>query len=323
MEASLVSVIVPVYNVEKYVEKCLDSICSQTYTNIEIIVVNDGTKDSSADICKRIAESDSRITVIDKPNGGLASARNAALEVVKGKYVVCVDSDDWVENKMVETLVNAIESYNCDMAVCNFYKEDEFGNRDGQTRDNDIEILSKEEAMLYAILPDKYYGFAWNKIYKKDILGKQRYTEAFLKGEDSPFTCEYINKCKRVVYLHTPLYHYRIDSVSITRSSFSKKKMSVLDSYMSIIDMLTDLHYSQHIIDSQKVQYANQLLSLSVNICRSEGSFNVELKYLFREMKKYKTLYLASKNIDKKHKALYRISFFGRPVFRLVCKAFK
>ena len=113
----LISVIVPVYNVEKYLGKCVDSILAQTYENLEIILVEDGTKDNSGAICDAYAAKDSRIRVIHKENGGLSSARNAGMDIARGEYFGFVDSDDWIEPKMYETLLNLAEKYHADL-VC-------------------------------------------------------------------------------------------------------------------------------------------------------------------------------------------------------------
>lgn len=323
MCTKLVSIIVPVYNVEKYLTKCLDSICNQTYKKIEIIIVNDGTKDNSGEICESFSSHYSFIKYIKKLNGGLASARNAALDICTGDYIMCVDSDDWVELNMVEHMVGLLETYDADMAVCDYYLN--YFNKqvyDSKT-ETDIEILDKNNAMLYAILPRKYYGFAWNKIYKHKLINTLRYNEKILKGEDSPFTCEYIDRCNKVVYAHVPLYHYRIDSVSISRSKFNIGKMTVLDSYSSIICMLERKNYDSKLICLQKEQYANQLLSLLVNIARNKKKFKNETSFLRGEMKKYKEIYLKSTEIDTRHKLLYRLGALNFFIFCIVCKIIK
>ena len=120
-----ITVIVPVYNVEHYLDKCLDSVIKQTYKNIEIIVVNDGSTDNSGEICQEYAQKDNRIVYIEKENGGLSDARNAGLDQMTGSYVTFVDSDDWIEQDYVETLYQKITEYQADIAIGNYYSFDE------------------------------------------------------------------------------------------------------------------------------------------------------------------------------------------------------
>ena len=302
----LISVIVPIYNVQKYLEKCIESIINQTYSNLEIILVNDGSPDESREICDKYEKKDSRIILINKKNGGLSSARNAGLKIAKGELVVCVDSDDWINEKMIETLYSNLEKYDADLSVCSFEIKDESGNAIQKEFSEKIEILNREQAMQYAILPEKYYGFAWNKMYRKSILKDMLYDETIRKGEDSPFTCEYISKCEKVVYQAIPLYYYRQDTVSITRSKFNPGKMTVLDAYYGIIKLLEKTGFSKETIDLQKVQYANQMLSLVINIINTDRKkYQNEVLKIRKLMKEYKKLYMLSQNIDYLHNIVF------------------
>jgi glycosyltransferase involved in cell wall biosynthesis len=319
---SLVSIIVPIYKVEKYLATCLNSIASQTFTNIQVILVNDGSPDNSQSICKKYCENDTRFELINKENGGLASARNAGLEKVKGDYIVCVDSDDWIEPNMVELLLKNMVDYKADMSVCSFYVN-EGSSVKKEFFSKKISVLSQQDAIKNTITPGKFYGFAWNKMYKTELVADQRYDESILKGEDSPFSCEYILKCKKIVVQDIPLYHYRNDSVSISRSKFNIGKMSVLKSYQSIVDMLVRVNYSNDIIDMQRVQYANQLLSLRTNIILSgKSAFLPQLDSVDKQLKEYEKLYLKSKYIDVKHKIAYELGVKFRLLFDATCKIY-
>lgn len=315
----LVSIIVPVFKVEKYIKRCLDSISCQTYENLEILVVDDGSPDKSLEICKECASIDPRIIIISKSNGGLASARNAALEIAKGRYIACVDSDDWIEPNMIETLVNNIENNECDLSVCDYFIEKNGKNSLRNTTDGKLLVLDSIQAMKYALLPKYFYGFAWNKLYKRELIGTLRYFEEFRKGEDSPFSCEYISRCNKVVYQKTPLYHYRMDTTSITRSSFSPWKLSVLDSYLWIIKMLKEKNYHNDIIKIQEARYANQMLSLASNIISTDYvKFMEAYKDVVKKMKEYKKIYFKSDVIDMGHKMMYFLAIYNKPLFRLL-----
>lgn len=318
----LVSVIVPIYNVEKYLDNCLKTIECQTHSNIQVILVNDGSPDNSRLICEEYCEKDSRFVLVNKENGGLASARNAGLDIVKGDYIICVDSDDWIEPNMIETLLVNIIKNNADLSVCSFFE-----NFDNKIMDEffseKVEVISQEDAIKRMITPGKFYGFAWNKMYRTRIVEDQRYNERILKGEDSPFSCDYILKCHNIVVQDIPLYHYRTNSISISRSRFNLGKMTVLDSYRYIIDKLIEHDFSQEIVDMQKVQYANQLLSLRTNIILSgKEQFLPQLSIIDNQIEEYKKLYISSRVIDKKHKIAFFMALRFKRLFEIICKLY-
>lgn len=315
----LISVIVPIYNVEQYLEKCIESIIHQSYRHLEIILVNDGSPDNSASICEKYQKLDSRIILIHKPNGGLSSARNAGLKIAKGDIIVCVDSDDWIHQDMIQIMYNNLEKYQADMSVCNFEIKEANGKKNNKKFTQEIEILNREQAMQYAILPEKYYGFAWNKMYRKSIIKDMLYDETIRKGEDSPFTCQYILKCQKVVYQNTPLYYYRQDTVSITRSKFNIGKMTVLDAYGGIIKLLEENDFDNQTINMQKVQYANQLLSLLINIIKTDRkTYHNQIMEIRRQMKQYKALYLHSPHINSLHKITFECGVYSEKLVVLL-----
>lgn len=324
MNDDLISVILPIYNVEKYLKRCLLSVCNQTYKNLEIILVNDGSKDDSLSICKYFKEKDKRIYIIDKKNSGLASARNKGLEIAKGKYISFIDSDDWIEPDMIEHLYKLMVGFGADLSVCGFFIDKSLDvlpdNKKILKKEKySIQEMDQEKAMKYAISPNYYYGFAWNKFYKRSVIGEMRYDETIFKGEDSPFTCEYILKCKKVIYDPTPKYHYVQSDISITRSKFSNKKMTVLDSYQGVID------YAKKVSDDAKrmaeEQYANHVLSLLVNIINTnEIEFSDEVKYLKKELKRYKKEYMQSTEINIQHKIAYYLATYCFIIFRIMTK---
>ena len=219
----LVSVIVPIYKVEKYLAKCLDSIARQTYTNIQVILVNDGSPDNCQAICETYCQKDNRFELINKANGGPSSARNIGFNFVRGDFVIYIDADDWIEPNMIEILVHNIVDNKADMSICTFYKS-RYERIESKSFTNNLQKLSQEEAIKRLILPSEFYGFLWNKLLKKEIVKNLRFDESIIKGEDSLFLCKYILNCKFIVYQDIPLYHYRVDSISITRSSFNEKK---------------------------------------------------------------------------------------------------
>ena len=206
---SLVSVIVPIYNVEKYLDKCVESIVNQTYKNLEIILVDDGSPDSCPQICDKWAEKDNRIKVIHKENGGVSSARNAGLDIAKGDFICFIDSDDTALPNMIEMLIKSFEKYNCDLSVCNIQMVDENGNV--------VEFSDYESGVFYDKLVASYLqmNFArgpWNKLYLKNIIKENNilFDENLTFGEDDIFNYNYIKKCSCVCVIENALYSYLV-----------------------------------------------------------------------------------------------------------------
>lgn len=223
------SIIVPVYNIEQYLSKCIESILEQTLENIEVILVDDGSTDNSGDICDDYARKDSRIKVIHKKNGGLVSARKAGLEVASGKYVGYVDGDDWIDKSMYQILWSEANEKDADIVICDFYeaRNEIFvcktqsvpgGIFDrGNTFDVLIEtLICQKEFFEFGLLP-----CVWNKIYKRDLLtSKQFLVDNQIKlGEDAACSYPCLVAANRVVYLKEQyLYYYRIRTNSISHS---------------------------------------------------------------------------------------------------------
>lgn len=207
MKEELISVIVPIYNVEKYLTRCIDSIINQTYTNLEIILVDDGSPDNCGKICDQYAEKDSRIKVIHKKNGGLSDARNAGIDIATGQYIAFVDSDDFIDTNMYEILYENIKKTNSDIAIANFYKfaiEEEIIKIDKQ---QEITVYNREE--MFQHMYDNYLltVVAWNKLYKRHLFSELRYPVGKIV-EDSAVIHYLIDKSTKIVITDLPLYFY-------------------------------------------------------------------------------------------------------------------
>lgn len=212
----LISVIIPVYNVEKYLRKCLESVCSQTYTNLEIIVVDDGSTDSSGEICDEYAERDSRIVVIHKSNGGLADARNAGLDIATGQYIGFVDSDDWIECDMYEVLYTFCEKNELDLIAARYIEERE-EQENSVAYTGVFKIFSNYEMLRINVCGDKEYlitNSVWDRLYRRRLIEDMRFPVGKCY-EDTCYTAEVFLKAERCGYLDSGLYHYRIRNDSI------------------------------------------------------------------------------------------------------------
>lgn len=209
-----VSIIVPVYKVEKYIQKCIESLANQTESNIEIILVDDGSPDNSGKICDKYALSDSRIKVIHKANGGVSSARNSGMEFASGEYIVFVDSDDWVEKEYVETLLKAKEKYQNSEILCGYQTIDATENK--VIRDFLFSRSEKESIVpfeRYMDLVDVVLAQSpCNKIFKRKIIVdfKIKFDETLSLGEDFLFCLDYYYACgeKNIVCINVPIYNY-------------------------------------------------------------------------------------------------------------------
>ena len=169
MEMPLVSVIVPVYKVESYLHRCVDCILAQTYANLEIILVDDGSPDNCGKICDEYAQKDKCIKVIHKKNGGLSDARNAGLDIAMGEYITFVDSDDWIHFQYVEILLNNLTKADVDISTCSFVRTPEKMLMDSKVSESSYHIYSSEKAIEQTLYQNRLDNSAWGKLYKKDF----------------------------------------------------------------------------------------------------------------------------------------------------------
>ncbi len=219
----LISVIVPVYNVEPYLRRCVDSILAQTYEDLEIILVDDGATDSSGAICDEYAGKDLRVRVIHKPNGGLSSARNAGIDVAKGEYLAFVDSDDWIEESTYEYLMGLIRRFGVKLAYTGRYDvEEETGERQKGLCPKTEETIAARDFVGRIFLWDNVDSAAWDKLYHRSLFANHRYPEGKI-CEDVPVTYRVILETDMVAVGNRPMYNYYHRKGSITQSRVSEK----------------------------------------------------------------------------------------------------
>ncbi|WP_195929951.1 glycosyltransferase [Clostridium sp. 1001270J_160509_D11] len=206
-----ISIIVPIYNVEKYLTNCIDSILNQTFKDFELILVNDGSTDNSFEICKHYKDIDDRICIIDKKNGGLSSARNAGLDIAKGEYIGFVDSDDYIHPQMYELLYNQIIKNKADISMCEFKKVSEFNKKELSDKvilNQEVEILNNKEAVFkLGENGSVTYVIACNKLYKKSLFNNIKFKEGIIH-EDEYIIHRLLYQVKTLVYIKEKLYFY-------------------------------------------------------------------------------------------------------------------
>lgn len=231
MNDSLISIIVPVYNVEKYVRKCIDSLISQTYFKLEIILIDDGSTDNSGKICDEYSLKDVRIKVIHKENGGLSDARNAGLRIMQGKYVFFVDSDDWLHVKAIQILYDNMVRCDCDIAIGNFRRVTnhlEKINRESSTGKLTIYELSKKQALEEMLKQEKYTCSAWGRLFKVELFENIEFPVGKL-FEDQGTTYKLFLKSNKICFVDFPIYAYFVRNGSIQNSQFKIANMDELE----------------------------------------------------------------------------------------------
>lgn len=229
MNSPLVSISVPVYNVESYLPKCLDSLISQTLKDIEIILVDDGSTDSSGRICDQYASKDDRIRVIHKENGGLASARQAALEVACGEYFCACDADDWVEPNMYDLMYNKAKEINADVVSCDYFAN--YPNND-EVEHRCLTTLVESQDLFHDTLSGKFPHMIWNKLIRRSVFGDYNiYWESGInQGEDFLISLKLFQHPLKLSHVPQCLYHYRrvLGGASYTNNiTFSSFKQSL------------------------------------------------------------------------------------------------
>lgn len=227
-----ISIVVPVYNVEKYLHKCIKSILRQTYENLEIILVNDGSTDKSGEICDYYKIIDKRIKVIHKKNGGLSDARNVGIDISTSEYITFVDSDDYISKDMCEYLYNLISIYKADVSICGFYEAHE---------EKIIEPIYKERLLIMdskdgikEILKEKNFNTAaWAKLYKTSLFKDIRFPYGKI-SEDLFTIYKIFDSSSKIIFGYEPKYYYMQSPNSIMRSSFNLKKLDTLEALNQI-----------------------------------------------------------------------------------------
>lgn len=257
----LISVIVPIYKVEDFLDECIQSLVLQTYSNLEIILVDDGSPDRCGEICDAWKQKDTRICVIHKENGGLSDARNAGIRVAHGSYIGFVDSDDVIHPRMYEILADALEQMDCEIACCDvtndFQEKSSAVEKNMQTYDWNIpkDIKQKRytavEALESLLRLEQISVTVWNKLYKKEIIDQIW----FPKGkyhEDEFWTYLVLNRSRHVVYLDVPLYGYRLRQESITRQKYTSRHLDHLEARAQRLEFI-ETHYPQFVF----LEYCN------------------------------------------------------------------
>lgn len=287
-----ISIIVPIYNVELYLRKCVDSILTQTYKNLEIILVDDGSPDNCAVICDEYAQKDNRIRVIHKKNGGLSDARNAGMEIMTGDYVGFIDSDDWIEPMMYEKLLDNMLAFNADISFGGVADETEKDGIVECTKVSNYGDTPFAEDRISAM--KRYFNgswSAWDKLYKAEIFKNIRYPVGEI-NEDEAIVLDVLDCAEKVCYTNEVFYHYmkRVDNKTITSSDFSVKKLAWVNHCEKNLKTV-QRKYPELELDAA-MKYRSSLLWALREITLSDKSFDEEIKELLSKIRNNSSLFL-------------------------------
>lgn len=280
----LISVIIPVYNVEKYLERCLRSVINQTYKNLEIILVDDGSTDNSGNICDVYKENDNRIKVIHKTNGGLSSARNAGLDIAGGDYIGFVDSDDWIELNMYEYLYSLLQDYpSAQLSQCDsiIVKNE---NKKWRQPKEIIQLWNRNTMLNYffRLSGEKSNTSVWNKLIRKSIL--KDFSFVYTICEDVEASYEFYKRATNMVVSNQILYHYYMCNQGITRGRFKLRDLDYLDVMDRIVEK-TKKDFPQYIEHAEFYRKrANYTLFLKM-VLRGFDKKNYELNHIYKRLK--------------------------------------
>lgn len=289
MNEDLISIVVPIYKVEKYINTCVESILNQTYTNTEIILVDDGSPDNCGKICDEYKEKDNRIKVIHKENGGLSDARNFGLKDATGKYVVFIDSDDYIEEKYVELLYKAAKENDVPIAQCGINKVDDNGKLIEKTQIDKPTLKNYGQAIEEMCISNWDNVVVWNKIYLRSLFDKIEFPKGKIH-EDEFTTYKLVYNAKKIFIIPDCLYNYRLNLNSITGKAFNIKR---LDSNEAIEQRV--IFFKEH-KEKRLMDISNSfLLQTLIN------------NYNMLQINKIENGKEHQKNIIKKYKEYYKI----------------
>lgn len=291
-----ISVIVPVYNVERYLEKCLKHIIHQTYQNLDIILIDDGSTDSSARICDEYALRDSRIRVFHKDNQGVSSARNFGLDKAQGEYITFIDADDYPDLDQFEILINGCEKYDAQIAMCNLRYV--YENKTGIIEKNLVEekVMSPQEAYSEMMKTDSMTRMGiWNKIYKKETIRSERFNTSARLGEDVDFLCRITFNASKVIYIPVSKYNYLQRANSVSNLAYSHEKSTERLNMLEGVVEYIRRKQEKILINAVAYEYISGYLSTVNQMSLSNAVDDIMLKRIKKGIHKDLSLFLRSR----------------------------
>lgn len=309
----LISVIVPVYNVESYIHRCVNSICNQTYTNLEIILVDDGSPDNCGQICDEYAQKDKRIIVVHQENGGLSVARNSGLDRCTGEYIGFVDSDDYIHPEMYERLYQDICKYHVKLAFChpNMCR--------GGIPIVDLSLPSECKTKEYIILKsmtENIWWAAWTKLYERSLFDTLRYPKG-KNNEDYPITMRIYDMCDRIAVNYNKLYNYCIRENSICTSPFNLRKFDQMDNTLDVMQYMEEKHPEwKQAAEFVFITTLLKLLGMCIEV--TDAEYDSKKREIFGYIKKYYTSAIHNPYILFKQKMLLTAAYASPYCYKVI-----
>lgn len=312
-----ISIIVPVYNVEQYLDECIQSIINQTYSNLEIILIDDGSTDSSSKMCDCYANQDSRIKVIHQKNAGLSAARNIGTNMATGQYITYIDSDDYIAKDYIECLYEMIEKYNADIAICRFRYVYGTNEEDVDGKEA-IFSYNKTEALRTLLLENEFGHYTHQKLFKKEIVQQYPFPVGKIY-EDIATTYLYFDAANTIVYSQKQLYYYRQRPGSIITGAYNEKnKFDVLNTLDSMEEFLRKKH--PDLVSYMIVPKMFYYLHTYARLPEDSSSYLEEQEKVKKYIKNNRANALRFPNMPKSTKKKILLSYMGGKIYRKVWK---
>lgn len=309
MNKLLVSVIIPAYNAEKFIDRCLQSVINQTYKDLQIIVINDGSTDNTLAILKEYEKQDNRITIIDQENTGVSSARNNGLKLVKGEYISFIDADDWMSSDMIERLVIATkQGENVDVVLAGF---DFAESEDEATVNDDVEyeVWDQYTQRVEFLNNKRLTGMLWNKLFKVETIGELMFDESISYGEDGKFVWSFFNNSNCMVVTNEKLYHHVIEKTSVTYTAFSDRKYGAVYVWEYIVDDVKNRFLE--LLNKTNERITSVAVYALYEIKKSNYNNKENIKHLKEIVKKNYLSFVCSKEVSIKMKLFATLIFIG------------
>lgn len=331
---ALISIVIPIYKAERFLPKCLDSILDQTYTNLEVICVNDSSPDNSLEVLNKYAEKDSRIRVVDKENEGVSAARNVGLSMVSGEYVMFVDADDWIDPETCQCAVDAMTEYQVDVVLWSYVSENH-GNQSFKKLFNGDMVF--EEEICKQRLHRRFVGIVddelahpeladalcpvWGKLYKREVIQKSgaRFVDLSEIGtyEDGLFNLEVFGEVKKVVYLDRCFYHYRRDNTGSATSRYNPNLFNQWQNlYQRMTEYITDRNLPEVYTKALHNRRSLGMLGLGLNIVSTDLPITRKL-HLIRTILRDERYIQAYRELDFQYFPIHWKVFYGCAKYKI------
>lgn len=313
----MISVIIPVYNCGGYLPRCVESLQKQTYEDLQMILVDDGSTDDTPALCDSLAAADGRITVLHRPNGGVSSARNAGLAAAKGDYITFADADDYVNPDHVMNLYNAMQRHGCDVAICSYITESETKcsqPKSGESGGYNEVCYSHDSAVCELLAGGAVGGYVWNKLYRRELLEGVTFDGSIKILEDLLFNYNVFKNVSSAVFSEAKSYHYIQRGQSAMHRGFGEEHRAMVDTARRIRDDLSDA--SPELADAGKGLLATTILWV-VDVMAEYGPYDKALVKQYRaEFKPLKKTYMKLKRVPFSYRASAVFFSMGYGVFK-------